>query len=44
MIELEYEEAGKITLREATFDAYASWLDTMGRGSASDAAQNLVID
>lgn len=44
MIELEYEEAGGITLREATFDAYASWLDTMGRGSASDAAQNLVID
>lgn len=44
MIELEYEEAGKITLREATFEAYASWLDTMGRGSASDAAQNLVID
>ncbi len=44
MIELEYEEAGKITLRAATFDVYASWLDTMGRGSASDAAQNLVID
>lgn len=44
MIELSYEEAGDITLRPVNFAAFASWLDTIARGNASDAGQNLAID
>jgi len=44
MIELSFEEAGDITLREANFAAYAAWFDAIQRGRSSDASQNLVID
>jgi hypothetical protein len=43
-IELDYEEAGKIVLRRATFAAFAAWFDAQARGRTSDAAQNLAID
>lgn len=43
-IELEYEEAGKVTLRTATFAPFAAWFDAMARGRTSDASQNLAID
>lgn len=44
MIELSFEEAGDITLREANFATYAAWFDAIQRGRSSDASQNLVID
>ena len=44
MIELSFEEAGDITLREAGFAEYAAWFDTIAAGKAADASQNLAID
>jgi len=44
MLNLHFEEAGDISLRPATFAAFAAWYDATARKRVADAAQNLAID